>query len=127
VRLFYWLVQFFLPANAQSAQFCVFWALLSAPPINVIIFGIMQTTPTLLALFSIVVTLAHQWQLEHGFDLPKAACYHKEFPTFVDALALVRKQLWKLQTFQMSEVETESIKVLKQLFNTWADLFCYAA
>jgi hypothetical protein len=69
--------------------------------------AIMRTTPALLALFSIVVTLAHQCQLEHGFDLPKAAWYHKELPTFVDALALVRKQLWKLQTFQMSQVETE--------------------
>jgi hypothetical protein len=89
--------------------------------------AIMRTTPALLALFSIVVTLAHQCQLEHGFDLPKAAWYHKELPTFVDALALVRKQLWKLQTFQMSQVESESIKVPKQLFNTWADLLCYAA
>jgi hypothetical protein len=41
--------------------------------------------------------------------------------------ALVRKQLWKLKTFQMSQVETESIKIPKQLFNTWANLLCYAA
>jgi hypothetical protein len=59
--------------------------------------------------------------------LPQAAWYHKEVPTFVDALALVRQQLWKLQTFQMSQVESESIKVPKQLFNVWSDLLCYAA
>lgn len=90
-------------------------------------FVIVRTTPALLALFSIVVTIAEQWQREHGFDLPKTAWYRKQVPTFADALALVRKQLWQMKTLQMSEESTDSVKIPKQLFDTWSDLLCYAA
>lgn len=87
--------------------------------------AILRTTPALLALFSMVVLLAHQWQSKHRFSLPKAAWYHKSVPTFVDALALVRQQVWQMQTFQMSEKEADIVKVPRQLFNTWSDLLCY--
>ena len=89
--------------------------------------AIARTTPALLALFSIVVTLAHQWQSKDGFNLPKAAWYHKAVPTFADALALVRQRLWLMKTFQTLETEGDVVKVPRQLFNTWSDLLCYAA
>lgn len=89
--------------------------------------AILRTTPTLLALFSIVVTLAHQYQTQVSFDLPKAAWYQKSLPTFADALALVRQQLWQMQTFQMSPSELDTVKVPRKLFNAWSDLLCYAA
>jgi len=57
--------------------------------------------PALLALFSIVTLVAHQQLLQHPFELPKQAV-SKTLPTFADALALVRQQLWQMQTFQMS-------------------------
>lgn len=89
--------------------------------------AILRTTPTLLALFSIVVTLAHQYQTQFSFDLPKAAWYQKSLPTFADALALVRQQLWQMRTFQLSPLELDTVKVPRQLFNAWSDLLCYAA
>ena len=89
--------------------------------------AIARTTPVLLALFSIVTVVAHQPLLQHPFELPKAAWYQKTLPTFADALALVRQQLWQMQTFQMSSADVDTVKVPRALFNTWSDLLCYAA
>ena len=89
--------------------------------------AIARTTPALLALFSIVTAVAHQQLLQHPFELPKAAWYRKTLPTFADALALVRQQLWQMQTFQLSSADAETVKVPRALFNTWSDLLCYAA
>ncbi len=47
--------------------------------------AILRTTPALLALFSIVVMLAHQAQSLHPFQLPHTAWYDKPLPTFSDA------------------------------------------
>jgi hypothetical protein len=89
--------------------------------------AIIRTTPALLALFSIVTVVAHQQLLQHPFELPKAAWYRKTLPTFADALALVRHKLWQMQTFQMSSANVDTVKVPRDLFNTWSDLLCYAA
>ena len=89
--------------------------------------AILRTTPALLALFSIVTALAHQQQLHCSFVLPKAAWYQKSLPTFTDALALVRQQLWQMRTFQMSTWEPNTVKNPRDLFNTWSGLLCYAA
>lgn len=50
--------------------------------------AILRTTPALLALFSIVVLLAHQAQSLYPFQLPHTAWYHKPLPTFSGAVAL---------------------------------------
>jgi hypothetical protein len=52
-----------------------------------------RVTPCLLGLFSVVVLLAHAL---HPEDLPtrRAAWYPKAEPTFIDALAAVRRHLW---------------------------------
>lgn len=89
--------------------------------------AILRTTPALLALFSIVTLMAVQLQKQQPFDLPITAWYQKSTPTFTDALALVRQQLWQLKTFQMSTDRPDMVKVPTELFNTWADLLCYAA
>ncbi|MEO0378536.1 MAG: transposase [Cyanobacteria bacterium P01_A01_bin.17] len=89
--------------------------------------AILRTTPALFALFSIVTVLADLLQKQQPFALPKTAWYQKSIPTFSDALALVRQQLWLIKTFQMSTDEPDMIKVPRELFNTWSDLLCYAA
>jgi len=53
--------------------------------------------------------VAHQQLLQHPFELPKAAWYQKTLPTFADAL--VRQQLWQMQTFQMSSADVDTVKV----------------
>lgn len=89
--------------------------------------AIARTTPALMALFSIITLLAHQQQQGRPFSLPVAAWYRKTVPTFADALALVRQQLWQIRTFQSSSAEADVVKVPRNLFNAWSDLLCYAA
>jgi hypothetical protein len=89
--------------------------------------AILRTTPVLLALFSLVTVLAHEHQRNHPFIMPQSAWYKKTLPTFADALALVRQQLWQLQTFQTSASNEEMVKVPRRLLTTWSDLLCYAA
>lgn len=89
--------------------------------------AILRATPALFALFSMVTALADQLQKQQPFNLPQTAWYHKTLPTFADAIALVRQRLWQIQSFQMSNEQQDMVKVPKALFDTWADLLCYAA
>src|SRR5437764_246527 len=66
--------------------------------------AILRTTPALLGLFSLVAVYAHQ-QLAHAAPVPRqAAWYHQPRPTFSDALALVRRQLWTVDGYPTSSV-----------------------
>ena len=56
--------------------------------------AIRRTTPALLGLFSIVTLLAHQQKAQVSATVRITASYDKPRPTFSDALALVRKELW---------------------------------
>ena len=58
----------------------------------------------------------------------QAAWYYKRHPTFADALALVRKELWAAeQTFYGSPAETDTIKVPRVFMERLTDAVCYAA
>jgi hypothetical protein len=58
----------------------------------------------------------------------RAAWYEKERPTFSDALALVRKELWKREaTFYGSLAETDAVKVPREFVERLTDAVCYAA
>ncbi|MGL4622463.1 MAG: IS701 family transposase [Chroococcidiopsis sp.] len=89
--------------------------------------AIVRTTPALFGLFSIVVLCAHHLRAQEDFLLRSTAWYHKQLPTFVDALAHVRQYLWDARLFQRSAASTEMIKVPKALWECWNDLLCYAA
>jgi DDE superfamily endonuclease len=91
--------------------------------------AIGRTTPALLALFSLVTLLAHRRMGQAAGALRRqAAWYHKRHPTFADALALVRKELWaEEQTFCGSPAETDTIKVPRAFMEHLTDAVCYAA
>lgn len=59
----------------------------------------------------------------------RAAWYEKEHPTFSDALALVRKELWAQQeaTFRGSVREADMVKVPREFMERLTDAVCYAA
>ena len=59
--------------------------------------AILRTTPALLALFSLVTLWASQLAVERGPMLECVRWYPKPLPTFSDALALVRHELWTAQ------------------------------
>ncbi len=89
--------------------------------------AIQRTTPALLGLFSVVTLLAHT-QLSRPRSITRqAAWYTKTTPTFVDALALVRRRLWAQIIFQTGSCSTESIQLPRVLLERLHDLLCYAA
>jgi hypothetical protein len=57
--------------------------------------------------------------------------YHKSYPTFADALALVRKGLWAKETFcgspRKTDTVTDTVKVPRALIEGLTDALCHAA
>jgi hypothetical protein len=90
--------------------------------------AIRRTTPALLGLFSLVALIAHrQMKQAAGVLRRRAAWYHKRDPTFSDALALVRKELWAHATFCGSPAETDTVKVPRAFVERLTEAVCYAA
>jgi hypothetical protein len=91
--------------------------------------AIRRTTPALLGLFSLVTMFAHHRMRQvAGAFRRQAAWYHKAHPTFTDALALVRKELWaQEETFYGSPSATDTIKVPRAFVERLTDAVCYAA
>jgi hypothetical protein len=89
--------------------------------------AIARTTPTLLGLFSVVTLLAHSLAVHQTVPPRQAAWYAKSTPTFADALALVRSQLWQHANFSLSQKEYDLIQIPRPLFECLTDTLCYAA
>src|SRR5579871_4281001 len=89
--------------------------------------AILRTTPALLGLFSFVTIFAQQLLGEQSFPTRQAAWYPKTLPTFVDALALVRRHLWTQTRFCMSPPDPDVQQVPRVLVDRLAELLCYAA
>jgi hypothetical protein len=90
--------------------------------------ALRRTAPVLLGLFSLVTLLAHQHIAEGAQIVRKAAWYDKAHPTFSDALALVRRQLWaREETFYRSSRQSDTVKVPREFMERLTDAICYAA
>jgi hypothetical protein len=89
--------------------------------------AIRRTTPALIGLFSLVTLFAHHRTTRAAGAFRRAAWYHKTHPTFADALALVRKELWAQETFCGSPADTETVKVPRAFMEHLTDTLCYAA
>ena len=91
--------------------------------------AIRRTTPALLGLFSVVTLFAHRRMVRAADAFRRAAWYHKRHPTFADALALVRKELWaqEEQTFCGSPAQTDTVKVPRAFVERLTEAVCYAA
>ncbi len=90
--------------------------------------AIQRTAPALLALFSLVTLFAHQRMAQGSGIVRQTAWYRKSYPTFSDALALVRKELWaQEETFCGSAQENDMVKVPREFVERLTDAVCYAA
>ena len=72
----------------------------------------------LLSLFSLVTLFANQQMASENVDtVRRAAWYDKKHPTFTDALALARRELWAREeaTFCGSAQENDMVKVPREL------------
>jgi hypothetical protein len=91
--------------------------------------AIRRTTPALLGLFSVVTLFAHGRMAQAVDAFRQAAWYKKRHPTFADALAMVRKELWaqEARTFCGSPPATDTIKVPRVYVERLTEAVCYAA
>jgi hypothetical protein len=79
--------------------------------------AILRTTPALLGLFSLVTLWASHLAAERGPAPERVRWYPKPLPTFGDALALVRRDLWTAQAFAISPDDRTSRKIPADLFD----------
>ena len=90
--------------------------------------AIRRTTPALLGLFWLVTLFADRQMREAAGALRRqAAWYRKRHPTFADALAVVRKELWAGATFYGSPAQRDTIKVPRAFVERLTEAVCYAA
>ena len=88
--------------------------------------AIARTTPSLLGLFSWIILLAHQSQSNGILPVRQAAWYAKTIPTFLDAIALVRRRFWLHWGFCISisepDIQLSHFDLLHRLF----EAVCYS-
>jgi DDE superfamily endonuclease len=89
--------------------------------------AIARTTPTLLGLFSLITLWAHELYGARPSTPRGASWYRKPLPTFSDALALVRRELWTGDNLQKSSQIQDVDKLPLTLFNRLINAACYAA
>jgi len=90
--------------------------------------AIRRTAPALLGLFSLVTLFAHRHMAKGADSARQTAWYRKAHPTFSDALAQVRKELWgREETFCRSSGQTDTVKVPREFMERLTDTVCYAA
>ena len=90
--------------------------------------AIARTTPVLLGLFSWTTLAAHALQKHHPTTQRTAAWYDKPSPTFVDAIALVRRHLWLAsEGFSLSVADPDRQELPATLYHRLVDSLAYAA
>src|SRR3954451_21869354 len=89
--------------------------------------AIQRTTPALLGLVSLVTLIAHELLPGHALPVRQAAWYTKPLPTFVDTLALVRRELWAVPVFSLSPQTTDVIEIPRSRWDRMTTALGYAA
>ena len=89
--------------------------------------AIARTTPCLLGLFSIVTLLAMRLDPRVRRQASVTAWYRKKHPTFSDALAAVRRQIWAEQGLITSRRSTNPTKLRPTLREGITYALCHAA
>ncbi len=89
--------------------------------------AIRRTTPALFGRFSLVTLLVQQRAGDTPVPVRQAAWYRKDQPTFADALASVRRDLWQQLAFCTSAADSELVKVPRELVERLTETLAYAA
>jgi hypothetical protein len=88
--------------------------------------AIARTTPALFGLFSVVTLCAHALLNGQALPVRRAAWYRKPTPTFIDALALVRRRLWPVPVYCTSPAPTDRIQMPRALWYRCTDALAFA-
>jgi hypothetical protein len=89
--------------------------------------AIRRATPALFGLFSLVTLHAHRQADQAPPPVRRAAWYPKSQPTFADALAPVRRELWAAEGFSLSTRDPDSVQLPRQFVEHLTETLSYAA
>lgn len=89
--------------------------------------AIARTTPILLALYALVVLLAHHLTLDQALPTRSAAWYTKSEATFADVIAFVRRYLWWHLQFPNPRPHPRLVAFPTSVLDSLLDALCYAA
>jgi hypothetical protein len=87
--------------------------------------AIARTSPTLLAMYSLVTLLASALCRKSKLPIQNAAWYEKTQPTFSDAIAEVRRRLWRDLPLLVPKRSRRSLTQL--LLDRYSEALCFAA
>lgn len=79
--------------------------------------SIHRTTPILMALFSLTALWADQLNTMKKLTIFQTTWYHKDYPTFSDAIASVRYRIWQYQIYLRSAKVTDRNKKKNSLID----------
>jgi len=89
--------------------------------------AIMRTTPILLGLFSIVTLWADDLSKSRTLTPRATAWYPKTALTFSDAIAAVRREIWRHQISSRSRLTRHRIEIPRQIWQRIENAVAYAA
>lgn len=89
--------------------------------------SVSRTTPAVFGLYSIITLAAAHLIGDQPAPVRATAWYPKRHATFSDAIALVRRSLWRANYFPISGAQPEVVKIPRALFERFTDALCYAA
>jgi hypothetical protein len=89
--------------------------------------AIARTTPFLLGLFSLITLCADELFTTRAPAVRLASWYRKSLPTFSDALANIRHELWTGSILRGSRQRPDPTKIPSANLNALIDLACYVA
>jgi hypothetical protein len=89
--------------------------------------AIARTTPILLGLFSLIALWANDLYFSRTSIVRTASWYRKSLPTFSDALANIRRQIWTDRNLLPSWQAQNPAKTHQATLDALINLACYAA
>jgi hypothetical protein len=89
--------------------------------------AVLRTTPALLGLYALVCLFAQDLSASGALSPRPAAWYPKAHLTFSDAIAAVRREIWRHQNSSLSCQSDDLVQIPRQLWNRMADALAYAA
>jgi hypothetical protein len=89
--------------------------------------AILRTTPVLLGLFSIITLWVHDLSRSKTLKPKTAAWYQKTVPTFSDAIAAIRREIWRHQISFISRPCRDSIEIPRHIWNRMENALAHAA
>src|SRR5262249_61946375 len=88
--------------------------------------ALLPSPPALLGLFSIIPLSTHDLAKSQKLKIRTAAWYPKALPTFSDAIAVVRREIWVHQISFMSRPSRDHVEIPQHIWHRMQNALAYA-